>query len=126
MPGAEDDLAALEHELIRALQRRDGALLERLIGDDFTLTTGRPGAQVRTRAEWLEVSMTEYVVEEFEFEELAVQLYGSAAVVRSRYSQRGSMAGARRDTTFRMTDVWVHDGERWRLQVRHAQPVAGD
>lgn len=126
MAGPGEELVELEHELIRALQRRDRASLEALVGDDFTLTTGRPGAEVRTRAEWLRISETEYVVDEFEFEELVVQAYGSAAVVRSRYSQRGSMAGARRDTTFRMTDVWVHDGERWRLQARHAQPVAGD
>jgi ketosteroid isomerase-like protein len=66
------------------------------------------------------------VIEEFDFEELAVQLYGPAAVVRSRYRQRGAMGAERRDTTFRMTDVWVRHDDGWRLHVRHAQPVEGD
>jgi ketosteroid isomerase-like protein len=123
---AEEELTRLEHELIRAVQRRDRDLLDGLLGDDFTLTTGRPGAEVRTRAEWLRIAESEYAIEEFAFEELVVQVYGSAAVVRSRYSQRGAMGGERRDTTFRMTDVWVRDGDGWRLRVRHAQPVAGD
>jgi hypothetical protein len=123
---AEQELARLEHELIRAIQRRDRAVLDGLLGDDFTLTTGRPGAEVRTRAEWLRISEREYVIDEFDFEELVVQVYGVAAVVRSRYAQRGSMGGDRRDTTFRMTDVWVRHGDAWRLHVRHAQPVAGD
>ena len=61
-----------------------------------------------------------------EFEELIVQHYGRCAIARSRYRQRGRMGRHTRNTTYRMTDVWIRLPEGWKLQARHAQPVAGD
>jgi hypothetical protein len=46
--------------------------------------------------------------------------------VRARYAQTGAMEGRPRNTTYRMTDVWIGGPGEWRLQARHAQPVAGD
>lgn len=116
----------LEHELLRATQARDMATLDRLLGDGFTLTTGRPGKEVRSRQEWLHVTEHEYVIDDFEFEEMIVQRYDSCAIVRSRYRQQGQMGGLPRNSVFRMTDVWVRAPDGWRLQARHAQPVQGD
>lgn len=116
----------LEHRLMRAVRERDRETLDALLGEDFTLTTGRPGAEVRSREEWLRVTLGAYVITSFEFEELRVQHYGHCAIARSRYRQTGSMDGARRNTTYRMTDVWVHGSAGWRLEARHAQPVQGD
>ena len=101
-------------------------LIETLLGEDFTLTTGRPGAEVRARDELIRLTAEDYVIDAFEFEELTVQDYGDAAVVRSRLRQTGAMGDQRRDTTFRMTDVWIRRAGAWRLQARHAQPVSGD
>ena len=109
-----------------AVRARDMATLEALLGEDFTLTTGRPGAEVRSRAEWLRITETAYAIESFMFEEMNVQMYPGCAIARSRYKQSGSMDGQRRDTTFRMTDVWVGKPGDWRLQARHAQPIEGD
>ena len=116
----------LERELMRAVKERDLAWLEGVVADDFTLTTGRLGAEVRDRAQWMEVTASEYVIETFDFEEIVVSVYGDAAVARSRYRQTGSMGGHRRDTAFRMTDVWIRHAGEWKLHVRHAQPVEGD
>jgi ketosteroid isomerase-like protein len=126
MPSHEDELRALEHRLMSAVAARDMATLDALVGTDFTLTTGRPGAEVRTREEWMRITETSYVLESFSFEELHVLVYPGCALVRARYSQTGSMEGRRRDTTFRMTDVWVGEPGDWRLQARHAQPIEGD
>lgn len=111
---------------MEAVGSRDMRTLESLLGDDFTLTTGRPGAEVRTRAEWMHITETDYELESFAFEELEVQLYPGCAIARSRYVQRASMDGQPRNTTFRMTDVWVGGVGAWKLQARHAQPIAGD
>lgn len=121
-----EDIAALERAVMDAVQHRDLDRLDELLGDDFTLTTGRPGHEVRSRAEWMEVTAGEYVIDDYGFEELEVQHYGDCAVARSRYRQSGRMGEQRRDTTYRMTDVWVRMADGWRLQARHAQPVAGD
>jgi ketosteroid isomerase-like protein len=120
------EIEELEHRLMRAVADRDREELCQLLGEDFTLTTGRPGAEVRSREEWLSVTMGDYVISSFEFEQLVVQHYGHCAIARSRYRQAGAMGGARRNTTYRMTDVWVRTAAGWRLEARHAQPVDGD
>ncbi len=121
-----DDISELEHEVIRAVQARDMDALERLVGDGFTLTTGRPGKEVRSRDEWMRVTELEYVIDDYEFEELTVQPYEGCAIARSRYRQRARMGDRSRNTVFRMTDVWVQMSDGWKLQARHAQPVEGD
>lgn len=123
---AGGDVEALERELMDAVQARDLDRLEVLVGASFTLTTGRPGAEVRSRDEWFAITAGEYVIESYGFEELVVDHHGSCAVARSRYSQRARMGSERRDSTYRMTDVWVATPAGWRLEARHAQPIAGD
>lgn len=123
---AENEIYRLEERLMDAVRARDMATLDSLVGDDFTLTTGRSGAEVRSRAEWMRITETAYVLDSFAFEELIVRVYPGCAIARSRYKQEGSMSGERRNTTFRMTDVWVGETGNWKLQSRHAQPVEGD
>jgi ketosteroid isomerase-like protein len=121
-----EEIVRLTHRLMRAVQERDMDLLEELLGDDFTLTTGRPGAEVRSREQWLWTTERHYRIYEFSFDELAVQRYGDCAVVRSRYRQKGVMGRSPRNSVFRMTDLWVLHPEGWQIHVRHAQPIEGD
>ena len=89
------EIETRERELQAAVAARDVATLDRLLGQEFTLTTGRPGNEVRGRAEYLEITASRYVIDEYRFDELEViELGPAAAVVRSRYVQRGSMDGA--------------------------------
>jgi ketosteroid isomerase-like protein len=71
------------------------------------------------------VTRDRYVVDWFTFERLEVRIYGEAALVRSRYRQRGSMDGADRNTTYLMTDVWIRRDGRWTAVARHATPLSG-
>jgi hypothetical protein len=73
---------------MEAVRTRDPEFL----GGEFTLTTGRPGNEVRGRQEDLNITGERYEIDAFEFEELEGIEHG--AVVRSRYSQRGRMAEA--------------------------------
>jgi hypothetical protein len=117
------EIERLEHELMTAIQQRDRTTLERLLGERFVLVTGRPGHEVRTRSEWLAVTMTDYVIEEFAFDTLEVDVYEGAAVARSRYRQRGRMGPADRTQPFLMTDVWIRGGVSWRIVARHITPL---
>jgi ketosteroid isomerase-like protein len=126
MTDQRSEIEDLERRVMSAVQTRDIPWLEQVIAEDFTLTTGRLGAEMRDRTQWMEVTASEYVLETFSFDELVVQLYGDTAVARSRYRQTGWMGDQRRDTTFRMTDVWVRHEQGWKLHVRHAQPIEGD
>jgi ketosteroid isomerase-like protein len=118
-------IEALTGEYQAAVAARDVETLERLLAPEFTLTTGRPGNEVRGRAEYLEISAGRYAIDEFAFEELEVTELGpDAAVVRSRYTQRGSMDGADRSQPFLMTDVWARRAADWQLVTRHVSPLA--
>lgn len=114
-------LALRTHVLQQAVAGRDGARLDALLHPDFVLATGRPGAEQRTRAEYLEITATRYEIDDHVFEWLVPRTYGDAGVVRSRYRQTGRMDGADRSQAFLMTDVWV--GAEPRLVTRHAQPL---
>lgn len=96
-------------------------MLEELLAPEFTFTTGHRGTL--DRAEWLETTQSRYVVEEHELEQVDVDLFGDAAVVRSRLRQLGSMDGERRDLTYLLTDVWIRRDGRWQAVARHSSPV---
>jgi hypothetical protein len=117
------DLAGLSTRFLEAVRDRELEWLDEHLGEEFTLTTGRPGAPVRGRGEWLAVTRDRYAIEEFAFDALQVLDYGEVGVVRSRYRQRGSMDGADRSQTFLMTDVWVERDGRVQLVTRHVSPL---
>jgi Domain of unknown function (DUF4440) len=109
---------------MEAVKGRDIEWLDRHLGEEFTLTTGRPGAEVRARREWLDVTRDRYAIESFEFTDIDVRTYGHVAVVASRYRQTARMDALDRSTEYLMTDVWVRRKGRWQLVTRHATPLA--
>jgi hypothetical protein len=111
---------------MEAVRDRQLGWLDEHLGDEFTLTTGRPGAPVRGRAEWLAITGGRYEIDELAFDEIEALDYGATGVVRSRYRQRGSMDGERRDQVFLMTDVWVERDGRAQLVTRHVSPLPPD
>jgi hypothetical protein len=117
------DLASLSSRFMEAVRDRELTWLDEHLAQEFMLTTGRPGAPVRTREEWLAITAERYVIEEFAFEELDPIDLGSAGVVRSRYRQRGSMDGESRTQTYLMTDVWVERDGSAQLVTRHVSPL---
>ena len=120
---AGDELVQLEHAWMRAVQQRDLAFLDRLLGEEFTLTTGRPGNETRSRREYLEITRDSYRIESFTFDEVEVLRHGDAALVRARYRQRGSLAGEDRTQSFLMTDVFFRRAGRWQAVTRHVSPL---
>jgi len=119
----EDELAELLHDWARAVQNRELAFLEALLAPEFTLTTGRPGAEVRTREQYLALTRDKYEVDSFEFDDIVVQNYKRFAVVRSRYTQTGRMGDEARQGTYLMTDAFVKQSGRWRAVARHITPL---
>jgi ketosteroid isomerase-like protein len=121
--GRGGELRALEERFMTAVAERDIDFLERHLGEEFKLTTGRPGHETRDRAEWLEVTATAYEIRSFRFDELEVLDYGDVAVVRSRYSQEATMGDADRSQSYLMTDVWHRREGAFRLVTRHISPL---
>ena len=123
MRDPRETVAKLERRFMKAVAERDLDFLERYLGEEFTLTTGRPGNEVRGREEWLEITARRYSIDEWDFEQLEILPYGHVAVARSRYVQRGSMDGQDRSQPFLMTDVWVRRKGDWVLVTRHISPL---
>ena len=107
-----------------AVRDREMEFLECHLGAEFTLTTGRPGSEIRSRADWLAITRDRYAIESFAFEELEVLPLGDAAVDRSRYRQVGRMDGDDRSVSYLMTDVWARRDGGWQLVTRHVTPLA--
>ena len=120
----EAELEDLLRRWAHAVEHREMAFLESLLAPEFTLTTGRPGAEVRTREQYLAVTRDDYEVDDWSFDEIVVQHYTRFAVVRSRYRQRGRMGEEGRDDVYLMTDAYVKQAGRWRAVVRHITPLA--
>ena len=117
------ELARLQHEWMDAVKRRDIDFLERLLAPEFSLITGRPGIETRTRQQYLDVTRDRYTLESFEYVELDAHAYGDFGFVRSRYSQRGRMEDMQRNQAFLMTDVWVRRNGSWQAVSRHISPL---
>jgi ribonuclease HI len=123
-PVDEDEINGLLHRWAEAVEKREMAFLEKLLAPEFTLTTGRPSAPVRTREQYLAVTRDEYEVGSWRFDDIVVQNYGRFAVARSRYTQTGRMGGESRDGAYLMTDAFVKQSGKWRAVARHITPLA--
>ena len=116
---AEGEIEELLRRWANAVAEREMAFLETLLAPEFTLTTGRPAAPVRTREQYLAVTRNEYEVDSWQFDEIVVQHYGRFAVARSRYTQAGRMGTETRNGAYLMTDAFVKQKGRWRAVARH-------
>ncbi len=114
-----EELLRLQHAWMDALARRDEPTLERLLADEFTLTSARSDRLIG-KNEWLEYAMTRVSLRSFRYDDLRVQLYGDAAVVKSRFTQTAAVDGVERADTLLLTDVWVWRDGRWQVVTRHS------
>jgi ketosteroid isomerase-like protein len=118
MPDLERTLVDLQHEWMDAWRRDDRARLEEILAPEFTLTSARTDRLV-DRAEWLRLLDTTRGVS-FAYSDVHVQVFGDAAVVKSRLTQVATVGGQPWNATFMLTDVWVRREGRWQVVSRHS------
>jgi ketosteroid isomerase-like protein len=114
---AQSEIAALEREWMAAWISRDRAVCDRILGDDFILTSAR--GTLMSKLEWLAGAMGPIVGQSFDWDELQVRLFGDAAIVHARTRQSASVAGQDWSGQFLLTDVWVRRAGRWQVVSRH-------
>jgi len=61
-------------------------------------------------------------IDEFAYEEIDTEIYGSTAVVLSRYRQQARIGDRDASGDLRITDVWTRRDGRWQIVRRHATP----
>jgi ketosteroid isomerase-like protein len=118
MSDDEAALIALANDWMAAWQRDDRARIEEILAPEFTLISSRTDRIVE-RAEW--IALLDQVRNDwFAYEDVRVDVFGDAAVVRSRMSQRATVGDQPWDATFMLTDVWIRRDGRWQVVARHS------
>ncbi len=116
---AAQDIAGLHARWIQALANRDTAFFSATLVDNFQLTGGRGSLN---KPQFLAAIQADTGgVAPSQFEETSVRLYGTVAVVSGLI--RYDIPGEPRPALTRYTEVWVRDGQRWRVAHLHYNPV---
>src|SRR5215211_1498898 len=126
MSQANDQVAAvlaLVDTWARAELAMDGAALDGLLADDF-VGVG-PFGYLLTREQWVQRYESGVLKQQaFALENLAVRIYGDAAVVIGSQNQRTTQQGKDVSGRFRATLFAVRSGGEWRLAGLHLSPQA--
>lgn len=126
-PTQSDDLEQQLRELAEAWAaaegRGDAAFLARTLADDF-VGVGPRGFLLR-KEEWLQrYTSGELMHDAFILDDVRVRVYGEAAILIGRETERGRYQGHDIAGQFRATLVWVRQRERWLLAGLHLSPIA--
>jgi hypothetical protein len=112
--GADATVLRLLDDWAAAYVRHDRAAIERILGEEFVMSAGRP--ELQTRAEYLrKVENDQEPHAAITRDDERVRVYGDAAVVNHRLTR--TTQG--RSFAFRVTDVCVRRDGRWQLVNRH-------
>lgn len=120
---AEREVRQADRELNEAFLRSDVAVLDHIMADDYMSTS--PLGVVRTKAQVLELLRTgERSHESLDFDDVRVRVYGNAAVLTSRRTERGQYRGQGISGQFRVTRVYARLRGRWRLVAAQTTIIA--
>ena len=120
--GVEQELIKLEKELADAWVKRDVALFDRVIADDYTWTA--PYGIVSTKAQSLATLKSgEDVVTSWVVDEMKVRVYGDAAVVTGRSTIKETYKGEDVSGQYRWTDTWVKRAGGWQCVAGHSSEI---
>lgn len=119
----QEVLIALEQKWNEAFYRKDVAVIETLLADEFTATydNGRRGTKT---TELALVSSFNQAVESAVQHDFIVRVYRDTAIVWFTLRVVGIRAGQRSEETLSYTDVWVVRDGRWQCVSSHSTRVA--
>lgn len=119
----EHEILQLSHDWMDAVRVQDRAAVERILADEFALTSTLPSAFDKQK--YLQ-DMAAVSVNSFRFHDSSVRVYGDVVVVRTHLSWDASFDGKPWQGDFNITDVWVRRDGRWQVVTRHSsRPIAG-
>jgi ketosteroid isomerase-like protein len=110
----EKDVQAAERGWAAAIQARDAAALERLLGDGliYAHSTGI----IDSKRDYIaKISSGRQKYEGVEQQSATVKLYGDAAVVHARMRMWGVNQNGKFDDRLMMLHLWVRQAGRWQL-----------
>ena len=118
----ERHLRQLDDEWVKALVRRDGEALERIMADDFFFAYPLEGDD---KAQFIaDLTSGEMKVEHLSRDPVRVRVFGNTAVLTGRDSATWLFHGRELSGQYKIIKVYSLRGGRWQLCVFQACPIA--
>lgn len=118
----DEELADFARQWTEAERLGDVAALDMLLTDDFTAVG--PQGFVLDKKQWIDRYASGVLIHDvFTWEEVTVHRHGQAAVAVGVQGQQSIYDGRDADGHFRVTQVIVAEGDRWRLAAVHVSPT---
>jgi ketosteroid isomerase-like protein len=122
-PTAGNALEA-EQDIARAMRDNDGAVLERMLADDW-IVIATTGGVAEGKSTFPDGIKSGYLTRKtFELSEPRVRLYGNVALITTKVKLSGIFKGKSFDVMERQTDVlhWEHGG--WKSVLTHETKIS--
>lgn len=118
------DLVRAEREWAEAVVNLDRAGVERVIGDDFSVTDST--GHVWERGPYLDAVVSGVSgLESLKIDDLGVRDYGDVAVVTGRLTYRAGLGRSDLNGAYRFTKTYLRRGGRWRCVVAQEGRIIG-
>jgi len=121
----EVEIKKLSHEWLDAVRARDRVTLDRILADDFLISGWQPEGRLANKAYYLEDCLKPVDIQEgsYTFDRWRIRRYGDTVVVNCNLEIHAIVNGVNWGGESIITDVWVRDGDKWRVMTRHSSPV---
>lgn len=111
----------LENRWMNAWKDKDEKVASGIMADDFTLSSAFLKGKTMNKQAWLQLAMSGYNCQSFNFDSIKVRRYNNTAVVDSWYQQQATLNGKDRSGNFLITDVWIKQNDgKWQVVSRHS------
>ena len=121
-PKTEAALTQMEKDWAQAMVKNDEATLNRVMADDWSLTT--PDGTVQTRAEALaDLKSGNMKFDATEVDDIKVRVFGDTAVVTGHSRDKSTYKGKDVSGEYRFTDVFVKRNGKWQAVATHVTAV---
>jgi ketosteroid isomerase-like protein len=114
---AGDALLALENEWARAVSERDTGAAEKILADDFALTSEGGVSEFMPREEWL-ATLPQIETGSLSCDVRQARVFGDTAVVRAHLHWEARMGELDFTGEYAVTDVFRKVDGRWRATWR--------
>ena len=119
----KDALVQVEHQWGDALLKRDAAAWSRFLADDWVLTYS-DGTLVTKPMALADLKEGALKIESFQLDDVKVRVYGDAAVVTGRITEKSKFQDKDTSGVRRFTDVFVKREGRWQAVASHESDIS--
>jgi len=117
----EQELRQMNDEWVKALVRRDGETLERIMSDNFFFAYPLEGDD---KAQFInDVVSGDLIVEYLTRENVSVRIWGATAVLTARDTAKWHYKGREFTGQYKIVHVYSNQDDRWQLVAVQACPI---